>query len=39
MTLQSHHARFSPAVLVCAAAAPLRAQQLIGYVNTPRRRD
>jgi hypothetical protein len=34
MTLRNRSARFLPLLLACAAAAPLRAQQLIGYVNT-----
>jgi len=34
MTLRNRRARFLPLLLACAAAAPLRAQQLIGYVNT-----
>ena len=34
MMLQFPRARFLPLLLACAATAPLRAQQLIGYVNT-----
>jgi hypothetical protein len=34
MTLGNPRARFLPLLLACAAVAPLRAQQLIGYVNT-----
>ena len=34
MTLRTRPARYLPLLLACAASAPLRAQQLIGYVNT-----
>jgi hypothetical protein len=34
MTLRNRPARYLPLLLACAASAPLRAQQLIGYVNT-----